>query len=104
MTNRTTNRTRAHQIIVRMSDAEFDAYQKRLAKSKMSGNEYGLHCLLNKSITVIEDLPELMRQLKAIGNNLNQITRAANSGIVMPPAAIGELEKGVAELWQWLRR
>lgn len=97
-------RTRHKQIKIRMTDEEYVAYQEQLEKSKMKGNEYGLSCLLNKPINVVEDIPELTRQLRGIGNNLNQLARAANTGQVMPPPAVEELQKGVEELWRLLRR
>ena len=97
-------RTRAKEVKTRMTEEEFQKYQARLEKSKLTGNSYGLHCLLNHKINVVEDVPELIRQLKAIGNNLNQIARATNAGNVIPPPAVAELDEGVKELWQWLRR
>ena len=98
-------RTRAKEVRIRMTDDEFATYKERLELSKMTAQKYGLRCLLdNEKINVIEDLPELMRQLKAIGNNLNQIARAANSGDKEPPAAVAELQQGVGELWQLLKQ
>ena len=86
-----------------MTETEYEKYQKRLQKSKMTGNEFGLSCLLNHKINVIENLSELIRQLNVIGNNLNQIARAANKGVLNPPLAVMALQKGVDELWQLLR-
>lgn len=98
-------RVRPRQIITRMTEDEFSAYQKRVEASKLSSQKYSLRCLLDdEKIYVIEDMPELIRQLKAIGNNLNQIARAANAGDKEPPAAVTELKQGVGELWQLLRR
>lgn len=52
---------------------------------------------------VIEDMPEILRHLKAIGNNLNQIARAANAGYPMP-ASINQLEDEVTLLWRLLKQ
>lgn len=87
-----------------MTAEEYQAYQARLVSSQLTSNSFGLHCLLNHKINVIHQLPELVRQLKAIGNNLNQIARAANSGQATAPPVVAELDKAVIELWQWLRR
>lgn len=97
-----TNRTRAKQINIRMTEEEYAAYTARLEKSKLKANEYGRKCLLNQTINVIEHLPELMRQLKSIGNNLNQIARAVNGGYTAAPSVVAELEQEVQELWQLL--
>ncbi|MBP8599405.1 MAG: MobC family plasmid mobilization relaxosome protein [Selenomonas sp.] len=47
-------------------------------------------------------MPEMLRQLKAIGNNLNQIARAANSGFQAPPVT-REIQEEVDLLWQLLK-
>lgn len=95
-------RTRERKITVRMTEDEYQKYQTRLEKSKLKNQEYGLRCLLNHPINVVENMPELIRQLKAIGNNLNQIARAANAGQAMPPV-VTELEQEVSQLWQLLK-
>ena len=99
-----TNRTRARQIIVRMSDAEYDAYQKQVDKSRLTKNEFAIRAMLDKPINVIEDAPDILRQLKGIGNNLNQLTRAANAGTALPMTSIAILDREVMELWQWLKQ
>jgi|GEM_PF-2767300 len=70
-------RNRKNQILICMNDAEFSQYQNRRAPSGKSVNAFCLACLLNHPIRVIEHLPEMLQQLKAIGNNLNQIAHAA---------------------------
>lgn len=92
------------QILVRMTEDEEEKFEKRLAKSKLNKNDFCIKCLLNHPINVIEEMPELIRQLKAIGNNLNQITRSANAGISTPPPVVEEVKKGVDDLWRLLRR
>lgn len=46
----------------------------------MSLTDYVTRCCLGKQITVIEGLDEVVRQQKAIGRNLNQLTTLANMG------------------------
>ena len=101
----TTKRTRPKQIIIRMTETEFSTYQNRLEQSKLTAQKYCLRCLLdNEKINVIENMPDLIRHLKGIGNNLNQIARAVNSGEREPTAAVNELGNGVNELWQLLKQ
>ena len=95
-------RNRKNQILIRMSDAEFSQYQNRRTRSGKSGNAFCLACLLNHPIRVVEHLPEMLRQLKAIGNNLNQIARAANSSFQAPPVT-REIQEEVDLLWQLLK-
>ena len=49
-------------------------------QAKLSLTDYVTRCCLGKQITVIEGLDEVVRQQKAIGRNLNQLTILANMG------------------------
>ena len=95
-------RNRKNQFLIRMNDAEFSQYQNRQVRSGESGNAFCFACLLNHPIRVVEHLPEMLRHLKAIGNNLNQIARAANSGFQSPPVT-REIQEEVDLLWQLLK-
>ncbi len=64
----------------RASDKERQELKKLAKKSKMSKSDYIRHCVFNKEITVIDGLEDFAKQLKAIGNNLNQLTTRANMG------------------------
>ena len=48
----------------------------------MTLTEYITDCCLGKQIVVIDGLDEVIRQQKAIGRNLNQLTTLANMGRV----------------------
>ncbi len=48
----------------------------------MSLTEYVTACCLGKRIVVVDGLDEVIRQQKAIGRNLNQLTTLANMGKV----------------------
>lgn len=52
----------------------------KAGQAKLSLTDYVTRCCLGKQITVIEGLDEVMRQQKAIGRNLNQLTTLANMG------------------------
>jgi len=95
-------RKRSNQILIRLNDEEFSKYQMRLSRSGKTGNSFCLACLLNHPITVIENMPDILRHLKAIGNNLNQIARAANAGYHVPPIT-SQLQKEVDLLWRLLK-
>ena len=64
----------------RASEKERQELKLRAKKAKMSKSDYIRHCVFNKKITVIDGLDDFSKQLKAIGNNLNQITTRANMG------------------------
>ena len=48
----------------------------------MSQSDYVISCCLSKKIIILDGLKEVLRQQKAIGNNLNQLTVLANMGKV----------------------
>lgn len=58
-------------------------------------------CALDKEILVIPGLSGIQNELNAIGNNLNQLTRAANSGMCSV-VDLTEMRKEVADIWQLL--
>lgn len=64
----------------RASEKERQELKRMAKKSQMSKSDYIRHCIFNKEITVIDGLDEFAKQLKAIGNNLNQLTTRANMG------------------------
>ena len=51
-------------------------------KSGLSVTDYVTKCCLGKQIFVIDGLDEIIRQQKAVGNNLNQLTTICNMGRV----------------------
>lgn len=61
--------------------AEDRATIKELAKqSHMSMSNYVTACCLGQQIIIIEGLKEVLKELKAIGNNLNQLVTLAHMG------------------------
>ena len=54
---------------------------KELAKqANMSMSNYVTSCCLGQQIIIIEGLKEVLKELKAIGNNLNQLVTLAHMG------------------------
>ena len=48
----------------------------------MTQSDYVTACCLGKRIVILDGLKEVLRQQKALGNNLNQLTVLANMGKV----------------------
>lgn len=51
----------------------------------MSFIEFVTRSALNKQITVVDGLPEILKEVKAIGRNLNQLTTLCNMGKIICP-------------------
>ena len=65
---------------IRISKEELELIKQNAKKARMSQSDYVTHCCLGRQIVVIEGLKELAKELRAIGNNLNQISTKINVG------------------------
>ena len=69
-------------ITARLTPSEKAAIQKRAMKAKMTVTDYIVQCALGKEIVRVDDLDEILSELKAQGRNLNQLATLANMGRV----------------------
>ena len=95
-------REREHQIKFFVNDKELDQIKKKVKKSKLNQSEYLRKCSLEKEIIVVDDLKSVFLELNRQGNNLNQLTRAANQGEINIDTQ--NLEKELIETWRLLRQ
>ena len=58
-------------------------------------------CIFKKDIIIIDGADKIADELRRIGNNVNQLTRAANAGIISV-VDLRATRKELAELWQLL--
>jgi hypothetical protein len=65
---------------IRLTQAEFDAISERAKRANLTLTEYITKSCLGKQIFVIDGIDELNRQHRALGNNINQLTKLANAG------------------------
>ena len=70
------------KLSIRISDDDLQKIHSRAKKSGLSVTDYVTKCCLGKQIFVIDGLEEVIRQQKAAGNNLNQLTALCNMGRV----------------------
>ena len=63
---------------IRISKEDLELIKQNAKKARMSQSDYVTRCCLGRQIVVIEGLKELAKELRAIGNNLNQLTALAN--------------------------
>ena len=68
------------KLSIRISEEDWQKLHYKAGQAKLSLTDYVTRCCLGKQITVIEGLDEVVRQQKAIGRNLNQLTTLANMG------------------------
>ena len=70
------------QFSIRISEQDLETIRRKAAQAHMSQSDYVTACCLGKHIIILDGLKEVLRQQKAIGNNLNQLTVLANMGKV----------------------
>lgn len=69
-------------IGIRVTKQEKERLIKKSQKAEMSLSEYIIEQGLEKDIVVVEDVKSLVHELRKIGNNINQLTHLANSGVI----------------------
>ena len=70
------------QFSIRISEQDLETIRRKATQAHMSQSDYVTSCCLGKKIIILDGLKEVLRQQKAIGNNLNQLTVLANMGKV----------------------
>ena len=64
----------------RMASEDRAAIKELAKQSHMSMSNYVTACCLGQQIIIIEGLKEVLKELKAIGNNLTQLVMLAHMG------------------------
>ena len=72
-------RKRNRVVPVRFSDHELSVIDANAKRAKMSRTEYLVSAGMDKPIVILDDLKPMLAELRRIGNNINQLTRKANS-------------------------
>lgn len=75
--------------------------EEKAYSSYRTPSMYLRECALDKKIIVVKGVDELASELRKIGNNLNQLTRAVNSGYAHE-IDLRETREEVARIWQSL--
>ena len=88
-------------IPFRVSAREKEELEKKAAACGWSLSNYIRVCISATPVTVIEGADALTDELRRIGNNLNQLTRHANTGFV-DVVDLRETRREVARIWQLL--
>ena len=76
------NTRKNKQFSIRISSQDLETIRQKAAQAHLSQSDYVTACCLGKRIVILDGLKEVLRQQKAIGNNLNQLTVLANMGKV----------------------
>ena len=77
--------TKNKLVALRFRKNEYNLIKSTADKANMNFTEFITRSALNKKITVVDGLPEILKEVKAIGRNLNQLTTLCNMGKITCP-------------------
>jgi hypothetical protein len=88
-------------VAMRFSQSDYAAIKSKAERMKMNFTEFMTACALGKRIVVIDGLDNVLREQKAIGRNLNQLTTLCNMGKIQCPD-LTEVKKGFGAVFDYL--
>lgn len=94
---RTTKTNKTKMIAMRFRESDYAAIKKKAEKVNMNFTEFVTSAAMNKSITVINGLSEVLKEQKAIGRNINQLKTLCNMGKIVCPD-LQELKQQYADV------
>ena len=91
-------------MMLRLSDREYNLAKRKIRKSGMKQQDYLLDAILGKKIVNLEELRDLILELKRQGVNLNQIAKQMNSYQKLDTGEFDHTIKEVGKTWESLRQ
>ena len=85
----------------RVSPEERERIEYKALSSYRPVSRYLRDVALDKPIVIINGVDELADELRRVGNNLNQITRAVNAGMISA-VDLNETREELKKIWQSL--
>ena len=70
------------RLSLRISNDDLEVIKHKSKQANMTLTDYVTKSAMGKQIVIITDLIEVVKQLKAVGKNLNQLATLANMGRV----------------------
>lgn len=94
---------KSERFNIRITTQEKAAIIGRAKRAGRTTSEFMIDTALNRKIIVIDSLPEMVRELKALGRNLNQLMILCNMGKVQA-VQLNEFEETLADIHSELRK
>lgn len=99
-----TNKTRTNKITIRVTDKELELINAKAKESKLPKNQYLINQALEEETASYDGYLEIIKEIKKIGVNINQVARKVNYTDEVTAADMKQLLKEHDELWQLLKR
>lgn len=72
-------------VTMRFRESDYNAIKKKADKANLNFTEFVTRSALDKPIIIIDGLGDVLKEQKAIGRNLNQLTTLCNMGKIDCP-------------------
>lgn len=72
-------------VTMRFRESEYETIKRKADKANLNFTEFVTKSALDKPIVVIDGLGDVLKEQKAIGRNLNQLTTLCNMGKIECP-------------------
>lgn len=92
---------KTERLEIRLTTSEKELIKNKSQEANLSISKYVIRSAMDKDVIVIDGLNEFSTQLRRIGNNINQITKKVNEGIITCPD-LDNVKKELGNLWQSL--
>ena len=99
-----TERSRGRQVKIRLSEEEYRMLVLTCDELGMTQSEFLRNCIMERPMVNMDEMKELMTELKREGNNLNQIARSLNGMGFVSNSQIEWAVKELGEVWLQLRQ
>ena len=72
-------------VAIRFRESDYDSIKRKADKANLNFTEFVTRSALDKPIVMIDGLSQVLKEQKAIGRNLNQLTTLCNMGKIDCP-------------------
>ena len=95
---------------IRISESDLKVIREKAKQAHLSQGEYVVRCCTGRQVVVINGLKELAKELRSVGNNLNQLAVLSNMGRIQTVdlesmaqklAEISTAIRGIQERRRW---
>ncbi len=80
-----TKNNKTKMVAMRFREDEYEAIKRKAEKANLNFTEFVTKSALDKPIIIIDGLGDVLKEQKAIGRNLNQLTTLCNMGKIDCP-------------------
>lgn len=95
-------RKRKHSFVLRLDEKEYRYLCSQLERTGLKREQYIRSLILGHEVRSRPpvEYANLLRELSAIGNNINQLARIANTGKTVSEQTLAEIKSMQSSIWK----